>query len=502
MIPTYLICFKIQYAYPPIKLLSYLSSGKFNLTIPFLWVFRFAKNSFYKLTENPERMAGSDLALHSHVPAWKKLGLKLKHVKDEETTDAIVQRTAATPKAAITTTRKSSLKRERDTSSHETFNGEPPLSSKKKRRLDGGIGNGLRAGGSRDGGESLKSNEKSVRFAPDKGNQSTTGAADGILETTVNAEREEQKKEKQKKSKEGHGKTKQCTTSTSPANASHSHETPILSYLTRYHEDRSAWKFRKNRETSLFKHMFSLERVPSRYNSALLAYLTGLKGEAARQRIRQAAEQAIKADNKAADDAVLMTSEQRAKYANAIKEFRSRLSQRKNEDLDVGIPVDDKDSKTQKMLEARRRGELILWVMNSRANSTMPLPGGVLRKASTQIKPTAPAKKKRKNRTAHVELSSSSSSSSSDDSDDSGTDSDDEEEDREDPDDPSSSSGSDSDSDPDSSLNSSDAKSSQASESSSSGSDSQTSSDSESSSSSSSLSSSSSDSSDSSSDSN
>ena len=379
-------------------------------------------------------MAGSDLVLHPRVPAWKKLGLKLKYVKDEETIDANVQ--TAAPEEAITSSTRKSRKRERDKSSQETFNAASvePLPSGKKRRLDGGIGNGLRAGPG-DGGEILKPMEKSVRFALDKKSrdQSTTGATDGILETTVKAETEGGQKERQKLPKEGHKKAKQCTTPTT--DASHNHETPILSYLTRYYEDRSAWKFRKNRETLLFKHMFSLERVPSRYNTALLAYLKGLKGEAARQRIRQAAEQAIRADNKAADDAVLMTSEQRTKYGSAIKDFRSRLSQRKTEleglDVTVGIPKDDDmDAETQKRLERRRRAELVLWTMSKRSSSTIPLPRGLrlgggggeeeptTMHIETIVNMTVSAKKKRKNRTAFVEISSSSSSGSSDDSDD------------------------------------------------------------------------------------
>ncbi|KAF3491458.1 proteasome subunit alpha type 6 [Arthroderma uncinatum] len=76
---------------------------------------------------------------------------------------------------------------------------------------------------------------------------------------------------------------------------------PVLSYLSTYQNSRSEWKFQKNRETAVIKNCFSIDRIPASYNSALSAYLSSLKGEAAKKRIVEAAKEAISNDDKKTD---------------------------------------------------------------------------------------------------------------------------------------------------------------------------------------------------------
>ncbi|EZF34224.1 hypothetical protein H109_05355 [Trichophyton interdigitale MR816] len=171
---------------------------------------------------------------------------------------------------------------------------------------------------------------------------------------------------------------------------------PILSYLATYYNSRSEWKFQKNRDTAILKNCFSIDRIPPSYDSALKAYLSGLKGEAAKKRIVEAAKEAISNDDKSTSDPTTADVEtQRSIYDDAVDEFRTRLEhQDKSQGADE-IPA-DLSSSWHKRLKTRRRAELILYLFRD----SLP-------------KPPPPKKVTRKTRTAVVSDSSSSSSSDS-----------------------------------------------------------------------------------------
>ncbi|KAL9130135.1 MAG: hypothetical protein Q9217_001609 [Psora testacea] len=61
---------------------------------------------------------------------------------------------------------------------------------------------------------------------------------------------------------------------------------PHLTYLHTYHTSPSTWKFSKPYQNHILKHLFSLQKIPSSFDPTLLSYLKGLKGGRARQRIR------------------------------------------------------------------------------------------------------------------------------------------------------------------------------------------------------------------------
>ncbi|KAJ5481746.1 hypothetical protein N7475_000558 [Penicillium sp. IBT 31633x] len=269
--------------------------------------------------------------------------------------------------------------------------------------------------------ESHKKKKKRVSFGPgtkekdgssdsdsddsDDNDAVATDGADADTEDTVDNALEEMKQRKRDKKKQ----RKNGTTSTeAPV-----HETPILSYLSHYHRARATWKFQKNRETNLFKHLYSLEHVPTQYNTSLLAYMQGLKGDAAKQRMSDTARDVINADadlDKPKDDEA--TESQEAKnpeYLEAVNAFRECLA-KGGDDIDTVNFGEKLEGDVQKRLPKRQRAELVFFAVAGKLFGPED--------AKPKPKPKAPqpaVPKKRKNRTMVVDISSSEDSDDDDD---------------------------------------------------------------------------------------
>ena len=65
--------------------------------------------------------------------------------------------------------------------------------------------------------------------------------------------------------------------------------TSTIDYLSTYYASRSTWKFNKSKQNQLLKHAFDTSKIPSEYDSALRIYIMGLEGNAARARMRERA---------------------------------------------------------------------------------------------------------------------------------------------------------------------------------------------------------------------
>jgi hypothetical protein len=63
---------------------------------------------------------------------------------------------------------------------------------------------------------------------------------------------------------------------------------PYLQYLRQYHESRDTWKFNKNHQTHLLKHVFDINVIPSDHAHLIYPYVRGLQG-GVRTRLRDAA---------------------------------------------------------------------------------------------------------------------------------------------------------------------------------------------------------------------
>ncbi|GAB1203390.1 hypothetical protein APSETT445_002025 [Aspergillus pseudonomiae] len=384
-------------------------------------------------------MSGEESSQPSHVPAWKKLGLKLKYAKDseeeeKENTDK-GEKKEKKEKKDKKEKKKDSKKKRSNAEAEAEAEPEPEdkkLRKNKKRRLDDDDDERDEkeqpAVEEKDDESRKKKKKKKVSFSTEVEEKEVPSRdAQSDVDMDADADAEDGGK-KQKKKKEKKKKRDQSAAGDSASDASAKiHETPILSYLSLYYKHRSAWKFQKNRETHLFKHVLSLEQVPTQYNAALLVYLQGLKSEGAKQRLREIAEEAVKAeieeassddkDESAVDESGEHVPSEKENYNSAVGAFRECLSQGKQDELNTTGSTDKLEGDALKKLEMRQRAELVLYAVNGTL-FIFEKPKPLAQKGKgAKNQNQANKKKKKKNRTAVVEISSSSESESSSDSD-------------------------------------------------------------------------------------
>lgn len=366
------------------------------------------------------------MANETHVPAWKKLGLKLKYAKEEDPEQHTEARGRCEKDESVQGSEEPVKKAEGD-----------KKEKKKKRRLEETEDKGDSAAADEESSKRKKKQkkEKKVSFSAEtkvedgcgdegaKGEKSEDAVPDGNSGDVQTEEKPgaEEKRQRMKEKKERKKKQEQLQPQAPPSNI---HETPILQYLHLYHENRSAWKFQKNRETQLFKHILAPERVPTEYNAALLSYLHGLKGEAARQRLSQSAEEVVKTEmeeqiaKENAEEAPKegQSAPDMADYYKAVEAFRKRLSQG-SDDLNNIEALEGQETVSgdlRKRLEKRLRAEVITFAINGKLSYVQRPKSSQKGKSGPQQiggQAQAPAKKK-KNRTAVIDISSSSESDS------------------------------------------------------------------------------------------
>jgi hypothetical protein len=210
-----------------------------------------------------------------------------------------------------------------------------------------------------------------------------------------------------------------------------------LEYLTQFRDSRDTWKFRKNREVWILKHLFSIDDIPSEYDISLSQYLQGLKSPSACSRIRQEAEEVIRKDceqhleytvsgskdGESKVEEVLADMEdperRRAYYEDSIRRYKRKLQQHLDE-----VAEEELNWVSPERLAKRRRAEILLWAIGvTPSNADATQRSDTISQQETPRNGSRPvekgayvkiAQKKRKNRTSVVELSSSSEDESSD----------------------------------------------------------------------------------------
>lgn len=202
-------------------------------------------------------------------------------------------------------------------------------------------------------------------------------------------------------------------------------ETPqYVQYLQQYYTDKDNWKFNKNSQTDLFKNLFNIYRIPPENNPAIVQYIKGLQGAAARDRVAQDAEDVLKEiwiSQDPGDDSMSLESPaaRRVAYYNALEKHLERY-------IALGSPkteyVDQQEEDIRRQAERGKRAEAILkeglaTALSSnatakRAADQLPafIPTAVQSSLDKTIEQTPKGKRKRKART---EVSSSDESSSS-----------------------------------------------------------------------------------------
>ncbi|EXJ89718.1 hypothetical protein A1O3_02785 [Capronia epimyces CBS 606.96] len=334
------------------------------------------------------------------VPAWKRIGLKLKYAKESPeltaTSNSNQDDILARPGELQSSSAEPPKKKRRvgpETNGHPT----DTVGNTNTSRTDQAIEEARRP----------KKPKKRVSFSADTKPISSSPAASSPEEDSKLNEHLANKKKPKSKSKQmlQHVPAQRLNAS--------------LDYLNQYHTNRTIWKFNKNRETWILKHAFTEDDIPREYDIALAKYIHGLQGSGARDRLRA---QCLD---------ILRKEEEARREVNASHEDRGQLhdeefSQRFRKDLEFssGPGGGEGGEEYVAWIRQKSRAQLLLWSLGFDDRSVV----------TNGIQPSDPKgglgdgytngdgkqthrEKKRKNRTAVVDYDSSSSSSSDSDTD-------------------------------------------------------------------------------------
>ena len=341
----------------------------------------------------------------SGLPAWKRLGLKLKYAKDVPGKSPVDRHSSPATENTSITSGKADL--------------GPSVPPAKKRkivsRLDeisGGFESGTKSSltsvvdKSEDSSKTLK---KKVSFASTTKapSQLATSASEGVdSKSPGNLTKTSSKKSKKKSAKATRLPSRQKSDS-------------AVEYLNQYTTAKSSWKFNKNRETWILKHVFVESDIPRDYDLALARYMYGLQGAGARERLKSQCLDLLKkeTDLQNGTEALSMPEED----AQHQERFKTDMSSSPNpESMEASDP--EIDAKYQSWLRKQPRAKLLMWALGG-PTDRIQMNGGesTAKLGATQANGANAAGdikvKKRKNRTVVVEYDSSSSSSSDSDSD-------------------------------------------------------------------------------------
>lgn len=294
-----------------------------------------------------------------HIPAWKRIGLKLKHAKDA----------TENPSGSLGVNSTASITRDHE----KPFEDSHRI---KRRKIDHSVNRPRPESHSSNAVQNPKVNgvaktKRHVTFTEDdlkvSTSQSTQASAidpKNAAESSYTVDRPQQEK-----------KIQHSQPSNQKGDAS-------LAYLDQHNTSRDSWKFNKNKEIWLLQNALTIEHIPSSYNLAFSNYLKGLKGDRAKAKLRASAEAAINQDKatkieasssennadkrdveaEATGKAVSFPMDDpvacREAYEAEIRRYKHRIDEclkAEDEELDM------EDPKLQKRLAKRKRAELILW---------------------------------------------------------------------------------------------------------------------------------------------
>ncbi len=376
------------------------------------------------------------------VPAWKRLGLKLKGSASDESP-------ASSTKGNANANQNQSP---RPNAAHVNGSGTPgnkrnltpstPYSDSyqhaNKRLRTGGPDFGSH---DRDFSSSLR-RQKSVSFVD---GTKESPARPSATTATPNGKKKPAKKPKKKKSKKD--------PDAAPAPNPDFDLTPTLTYLRLWATDRESWKFNKNHQTLLIKYVFDgAAKIPSADIGTFLDYIRDLKG-GVRSRLRETAAGLRKKDMEDGEAGfpaqVKDKEEKQRQYEDAISRFleerkahQQTREQGTNENSgaektnnkrsfdEVELVLRTVDADTKQRLLKRIRAEMVLEELSdsdeTTSSSETPTTASSAREAaaadnamdldskpSNGAQPKAKRRRVRNARTAAVEDSSSESESES-----------------------------------------------------------------------------------------
>lgn len=295
-------------------------------------------------------MATQNDAPEQHVPAWKKLGLKLKYAQEnsepvvtnhsdianEKKRKRASDKDPSTPDESVKNPKKKKTNVEKvlestsDAPNSDTLQPSsrgdvtsPPNQQAPSRAAATRKSVSFTPDTKKTDGDSVKQYQTWLNSHEAKNSSFDPSAYSSAVQVTTSHTNPSPTLQTQSSSsttkKSGKGKRSRRSKNASQqsngqgqseeAFSSTSHQS-TLDYLFTYHTSDSPWKFSKTRQSHLLRHLFSPGFIPSSYYLiALEAYLSGLQGEGAKIRLRQAArkvqaeESSQKSESQDRDDA-------------------------------------------------------------------------------------------------------------------------------------------------------------------------------------------------------
>jgi len=330
----------------------------------------------------------------ARVPAWKKLGLKLKYANE------VPARSISDD--AFTTAQQNGYNVPVLLENHGN-RAEPPR-KKQKTAKNHDKKDAVLESAEQNTDLAEKKLKKQVSFSADT--KSASLLVDGLP-------LEQPSKTEEPKATINGKKPKKKKSGRKPQQPLFQKSNTVLEYLDQYRSDRSRWKFNKNRETWILKHIFSETDIPPEYDIALAQYIHGLQGSGARERLKIQCLERPKLESKTETNGENDTtcSEQNEKYSELFR--REVMGSSSADTAEKGD--EDKDEEYTTWLHRQSRPKILLWALGL-GDATI-LSNGSASERSEEARgkngTTTTKTKKRKNRTLVVDYESSSSSSSS-----------------------------------------------------------------------------------------
>lgn len=321
------------------------------------------------------------------MPAWKRLGLKLKVAKEEVVTDEVEldtpasepvtkkkrKRLDAAEEQQTRSTKK--LKESYSTTAQSNGHAEPspinspqdPLLNTPKKTKSVKFTPETK---SKDGSSNqdlykaffngLKADDPN--FRPEALNEALTV----VFTPGAGAELDKPSKKANKKAKS----KRERTTSDEPSTANSFRAHPAITYLLQHYQSREHWKFNKAKQAYLLKNLLNLHRIPAQHDKALALYVTGLQGDAVRTRVRELVEK-VRAEDMEAMPGDASDEEDRKRrqkdYENALGVFLESLGllgPDAMEDKEDCIEYFKSDEKLMERFRKRKRVEAVLWALS------------------------------------------------------------------------------------------------------------------------------------------
>ncbi|KAK9797976.1 hypothetical protein AB5N19_09690 [Seiridium cardinale] len=283
------------------------------------------------------------------IPAWKRLGLKLKAGPDSQTESAASQTTA--PSSTVANGVAASAPSSKDNFSAATKrkpSGAPALdhSAKKPRRE-----------------EPKPKKPKSVSFASEPEELSIPARATNGHKVPKKSKQKQDKPQSQTpKGTQPNGAAKPLATK---QNAGANLQSAI-EYLRQWHSSRDSWKFNKNHQTRLLEYVFSDETtIPAVDINVFYEYIKPLKGFV-RKRLRETAEETKNKDMEQGAEGFSSSNKnvverQQKEYEDTIAGFlKEARTPEKRRFEEVEYVLRTADMEMQRRVVKRMRAEMVL----------------------------------------------------------------------------------------------------------------------------------------------